>query len=243
MPAVVIEVGSTMPGTADPGWRAIGEKLSQETQVFFYDRASLGKSDPAFLPRTLADFAEDLRLVLQAAAVPPPYILVGGSFGGMIVTHYASLHPQEVGGVMLVDSPHPEVNLRTLALLPPETPSEPKSLADFRRQAWLEQYAPPETFEREGLDATASIAQAQEIWDLRDIPLVVLTAGIDEWEESFPAETARRYEDLWLDMQKKLAGLSTRTTHTIVEDSDHLIHERRPEVVMEAVRNLAVKVL
>ena len=234
-PVVVIEVGSTMPGTADPGWRLIADRLAKEQQVFLYDRANLGKSDPAPLPRSLTDFSEDLSQVLQESAVPPPYLLVGGSFGGMIVLHYASLHPREVCGVVLVDSTHPEANLQTLKMLPPERPNELKALAAFRRQAWLEQYTPLETFEKERLEAATSLEQARA-WNLGDIPLVVLTAGIDEWEEGFPGDIAEKYESLWLDLQKQMAALSSRSIHRVVEDSDHIIHVRKPEAVMEAIR-------
>lgn len=236
-PAVVIEVGSTMPGTNDPGWFPIIGELSHETTVLVYDRASLGKSDPTSKPRTLADFTDDLRAVIAAAPVQPPYVLVGGSFGGLIVTDFASRDPQEVAGIVLVDSTHPEHNLQSLPLVPPENPGEPPSLTEFRRQMWLEQYAPLETDEWEGLNAADAIERSKA-WNLPDIPLVVLTAGVNEWEADFPPEIAELYEQAWLQMQRDLASLSTRSFHRIVADSDHIIHYRRPDLVIASVRAL-----
>jgi pimeloyl-ACP methyl ester carboxylesterase len=235
---VVVEVGSTMPGTRDRGWDPVRDALLEHASVFFYDRANLGRSDPVPMPRPLSAFTADLHAVLQAASVPPPYLLVGGSFGGMLATHFASQYPQDVTGVVLVDSTHPEHDLRAMAVLPPEVEDEPKSLAEFRRLLWTEYYAPLETFEWEGLDAPASIQEAKEAWNLRDLPLVVLTAGIDTWEEDFPPGPAAAYESVWMDCQNMYLALSTHSRHIIVEDSDHLIHFNHPDVVIEAVRSI-----
>ncbi len=227
-----------MPGTNDSGWWPIRDQLAQTQRVFLYDRANLGRSDPASLPRTLNEFRADLCALLRAAKVEPPYVLVGSSFGGMLVTHYASLYPAEVLGILLLDAPHPEVDLRTLELLPPQTPDEPRSLAEFRQLAWQEQYAPLETFEREGLDAPASIVQAADTWNLGDITLIVLTAGTNEYGPDFPGQVIADYEALWLEQQKQYAALSTRSTQQVVEDSDHVIHFNKPELVIEAIKQL-----
>lgn len=128
-PTIVIEVGSGMAGTTDLGWRDLVRELTEENTVFLYDRANQWQSSSAPMPRSLNDFAADLRSALQAAEVLPPYLLVGMSFGGMIITHYASLYPDGVAGILLLDPPHPEINLRTLAVLPPESKDEPAALS------------------------------------------------------------------------------------------------------------------
>ncbi len=170
-PVIVVEVGSTQAGTKDRGWWPVRDVWASEAQVFFYDRAGLGGSDPVRLPRprSVADFTSDLHGVLRAAGVEPPYLLVGGSFGGLIVTHYASLYPREVAGIVLEDSTHPEHNLRTLALLPAEVPGESQALKNFRSFVWTETYAPLETNEAEGLDFPTSIQQMRAAWDLGEI--------------------------------------------------------------------------
>ena len=237
VPTVLIEVGSTVPATSDPGWQPIVEKLAREMRVILYDRANLGQSDPAPKPRKLVDFTRDLRAVLADMA-QPPFVLVGMSFGGMITTDYASRYPGDVSGLLLLDAPHPGANARCLPLVPPEVPGEPPSLAGFRRQMWLEQHAPLETDEWEGLDAEDAIEQAMG-WNLRDIPLVVLTAGINKWEPDFPPGVAASYEQEGLKMQREYAALSSRSFHRVVRDSDHIIHDRRPDVVIAAIRALA----
>jgi pimeloyl-ACP methyl ester carboxylesterase len=228
-----------MPGTQDAGWRPIRDALIAELPFFLYDRAGLGQSAPAPRPRPLSAFTADLRAVLRGSGAPPPYVLVGGSFGGMLVLHYASQHPAEVAGVLLVDAAHPAHNQRALAVLPPAAADEPAALRAFRADLLVLDRLPPESDDWEHLDVPASLAEARALWNLRDIPLLVLTAGQDEWEPDFPPDLARRYAQVWLDLQKEMAALSTRGQQRLVADSDHLIHVRRPDVVIAAIRELA----
>ena len=241
-PTVIYEAGSLLPpGTNNPGWQPIRDAITANLHlpVFLYDRAGLGQSEPVALPRPLSAFTTDLHNVLHDFGIQPPYLLVGGSFGGMLVLHYASIYPDEVMGVLLVDSTHPEHNQRTLAVLPAEARGEPGSLREFRMLLTQLDRIPPESNDWEGLDVPASIAEARELWNLHAIPLIVLTAGVDEWEADFPMDTAERYEQVWLELQKEMAALSTNSKHRIVEDSDHLIHDRRPNIVIESIRELA----
>jgi len=92
--------------------------LVADTRVCAYDRAGYAASDPApNQPRTADDVIEDLHALLTAAEVAGPYVLVGASFGGMIVTYYAARHPEEVAGVVLLDVPAPTDTL-TLEEIP-----------------------------------------------------------------------------------------------------------------------------
>jgi pimeloyl-ACP methyl ester carboxylesterase len=56
------------------------------TRVFSYDRAGLGQSDPAPTPRTVQAMVDDLHALLSAAAIAPPYLLVGHSMSGLLDT-------------------------------------------------------------------------------------------------------------------------------------------------------------
>jgi pimeloyl-ACP methyl ester carboxylesterase len=69
-----------------------------------YDNAGFGFSDPGPLPRTASAILSDLRAALTAADIPPPYILAGWSFGGLIMQLFAFKYPQEVVGMVMVDS-------------------------------------------------------------------------------------------------------------------------------------------
>ncbi|MDQ3477189.1 MAG: alpha/beta hydrolase [Actinomycetota bacterium] len=92
--------------------------LVADTRVCAYDRAGYAASDPApNEPRTADNVIGDLRALLAAAEVAGPYVLVGSSFGGMIVTYYAARHPEDVAGVVLLDVPAPTDTL-TLEEIP-----------------------------------------------------------------------------------------------------------------------------
>ena len=81
-------------------------------------------------------------------------------------------------------------------------------------------------------------AQVQASGRLGDLPLVVITAGRDEWEEGFPPELARAQEDDWLAMQKEWAALSDNNTHIIATESTHVIQDCQPELVVVVIRRL-----
>jgi pimeloyl-ACP methyl ester carboxylesterase len=84
------------------------------TRVCAYDRPGTAtvtedvllpsRSDPVEMPRTAAESVHDLHTLLEAADVPGPYVLVGHSYGGMLMRLYASTYPDEVVGMVLVDA-------------------------------------------------------------------------------------------------------------------------------------------
>jgi pimeloyl-ACP methyl ester carboxylesterase len=99
-PTVVLE------GAQGYRWTPIQRELATFTRACWYDRAGYGWSDPGPSPRTGAAVASDLHALLKAAAVPPPYVLVGASAAGFPVRVFAGKHLNEVAGVVLVDAVH-----------------------------------------------------------------------------------------------------------------------------------------
>ncbi len=99
-PAVVFEAGI---GATSVNWRHIQEAIAQSARTISYDRAGLGWSGPCRTARTPANVAAELHEMLQQAGVRPPLILVGHSFGGLVMRRYALLHPEDVAGLVLVD--------------------------------------------------------------------------------------------------------------------------------------------
>ena len=81
--------------------------LAEDTRTCVYDRANLGRSDPAPGPRGLPELVADLEQVITAAQIPGPYVLVGTSGGGYITAGYAFAHPEQVTGMVFVDVPSP----------------------------------------------------------------------------------------------------------------------------------------
>ena len=104
-PAVVLESGISATSV---NWRRVQTAIAEFTRVLSYDRAGLGWSDPARTPRTATQIAQELDAMLKSAQIPPPYVLVGHSFGGVVVRLYAMQHPDNVAGVVLVDPLRPQ---------------------------------------------------------------------------------------------------------------------------------------
>jgi pimeloyl-ACP methyl ester carboxylesterase len=110
----LIESGSGLPVVFEAGisatclnWTEVRSQVERFARACAYDRAGLGWSDawsdPATSARTTPEIVDDLNALLAAAKIPGPYILVGHSFGGLVVRAYAAKYPREVAGLVLVD--------------------------------------------------------------------------------------------------------------------------------------------
>lgn len=102
-PTVVFDAGM---GCHSLDWALVQPEVAKFTRVCSYDRAGNGWSEESPLERTSLNIAEELHTLLVNAGEKPPYILVGHSFGGPNVLLYASKYPEEVAGIILVDSSH-----------------------------------------------------------------------------------------------------------------------------------------
>lgn len=112
-PTVVLEAGL---GLASLDWSLVQSELDPFTRVISYDRAGLGWSQESPYPRTSQVIVEELHTLLKNTNIPGPYILVGHSFGGINILLYALQYPDEVAGLIFVDSCHE----RQEDLMPPE---------------------------------------------------------------------------------------------------------------------------
>jgi pimeloyl-ACP methyl ester carboxylesterase len=101
-PTVILEHGIGY-GIDSDSWEDVQDGVAEETRVCRYDRADVGESDDAKPGRSMPDLAEDLVDLLEAALIPGPYIIVGHSFGGLVVRNFARVYPKSVVGMVLVD--------------------------------------------------------------------------------------------------------------------------------------------
>jgi pimeloyl-ACP methyl ester carboxylesterase len=102
-PPVIFESGGPGPGLE---WEAFQPEAAKFTQACWYDRAGEGWSDLGSYPRTSVAIAKDLHELLKRAGVPVPYVFAGASFGGLNSRVYGGLYPNEVAGMVLIDSAH-----------------------------------------------------------------------------------------------------------------------------------------
>lgn len=219
-PAVIMEAGYNDVGET---WSLVQPEVARFTRVCTYDRAGLGQSDPDPEARNSLDAVIALHTLLRNADIEGPYILVGHSLGGQYVRLYASRYHQDVVGLVLVDSSHPDQFQRSAAVLPPASPSDSESVRFYRE--WF-------------TNATRDPTLSPELYapgSLGDLPLVVLTAPSKQRADDVPAELNARLNQVWLEMQQELAQLSTNSRHVISEKSQHFIQQDEPELVIEAI--------
>jgi pimeloyl-ACP methyl ester carboxylesterase len=100
-PTVILDTGASAPGYSN---MPLQKLFSRETRTCWFDRAGLGWSDPSPVPQTSSAIAADLHQLLHAANIAPPYILVGQSFSGFNVRLFTKAYPNEVAGIVLLDS-------------------------------------------------------------------------------------------------------------------------------------------
>jgi len=253
-PTVILDSGL---GDSYLSWRKVQPEIAKFTRVCSYDRAGLGYSEPSSQPRTSKVIAEELHALLQAASVPPPYVIVGHSMGGYDVRVYTSRYRNEIVGMVLVDASHPDQENRFPAELKNMEGSWhreaqfiastmpfgiPRLLglcdndavtraADCNWHSAREQLAEMSAFPE-------SAAETAQTGSLSDLPLAVLSHDPDKPSGDLPPDLAKPTNEAWEKMQEELAHLSPRGTQTVAKNSAHYIQIDRPDVVIDAVRNI-----
>ena len=108
-PTLVIESGAGAPSEY---YYWLGEGLKDSVRVIRYDRAGVGYSEPSDTPRDPENIARELHTLLERAGESPPYILAGHSYGGHYIRVFTKMYPDEVVGLVFLDSPHPDEGKR-----------------------------------------------------------------------------------------------------------------------------------
>ncbi len=220
-PTVVLEAGLADDLST---WDSVLSSVSSRTRTCAYDRANIGASDAAPTPRTTTDMVDDLEHLLAAADEPPPYLLVGFSFGGLVVQQFAATHPDDVAGVVLVESNHPDEARQFEAHL------TPRQIRDDRAEV----AANPE-----GVDVLKSFDEVRAAGRMPAVPLVVVTAGAPvEWP---PGWNPKVFNRLRSRQQADLATLVPGGRQIFARQSGHRVPDEQPEVVVRAITDVLAR--
>ncbi|MBN1243582.1 MAG: alpha/beta fold hydrolase, partial [Spirochaetales bacterium] len=231
-PTVVLVSGFNAP---QEYWNPIVDTLAAEATVVTYDRAGVGKSELGTLPAHARQSAADLRRLLEVLKAPKPWLFVGHSLGARIVKIFASMYPEEVGGLVLMDG------------VPANILEEQKKIlsgADLELLERMTAGRPAPAEPRTEADASlVSLEQERTMGPLPRVPVLVLIAGDREKNvpPGFSPEARKRMAQLGMDLQKTLAA-DLGGTFIVFEGVGHGLHTEKPEAVAAAILDMVRKV-
>lgn len=263
-PVIVLESG--LSGWSQD-WSRVQPELARQTTVCSYDRAGYAWSDEAPAPRSGMETMEDLRVLLRNAGVPGgPRVLVGHSWGGLLVQLYAQRHPDEVAGLVLVDalqhdmyaSMDPDARAgyqRNMALLTGSaTWLAPLGLARLANQpasVVLDKLPQSERQRARGfamqgknyralyheyLSIDAALDAARGLPPLKRMPVIVLSTN--DLSEFPPGWERADMRRHWIAGQRLLASETGAEQHIVADGAGHYLHLERPALVLDAIRTV-----
>jgi pimeloyl-ACP methyl ester carboxylesterase len=218
-----------------------------------YDRAGTGWSEPAAGPQDGVAVANDLHTLLDRAHEPGPYVLVGHSLGGAFVLIFAARYPDDVAGVVLLDSMHPEQytripgystfyqGYRRVSTLFPSLAR--LGVVRLAMQFQVGGLPADARAEERAISSTAAVMSAQQAeWTMIPTTLTEAKALTTLGDRPLMVVTAERdMQDGWMPLQDELAALSTQSTHRVLPDASHgelVVDEAVAAMSTQAIRDL-----
>jgi pimeloyl-ACP methyl ester carboxylesterase len=256
-PTVVIETGV---GSTSLGWYLVQERLSSLTRVCTYDRSGLGWSEPRDGPQDSETIARRLHILLNDAGVPRPLLLVGHSGGGLYIREYTREFPDEVAGLVFVDSSLP----RQMDELPGFRAGYEEDMRHATRDLWIDRMRVWSGWERlmgrckgrpdKGFENYADLYDAKECRPeyvdadfpgYRDFEAAAEQAGrltsvgnkpvlvlSKDSHRSGMDERAVAQAPFWDREQEELKSLSPQSWRIIARSSGHTIFKERADLVV-----------
>jgi pimeloyl-ACP methyl ester carboxylesterase len=230
-PAIIVEAGAGDKPTLTLSWNAVILGVLPSTRICIYDRAPVNTSQQA---------AGNLHGLLAKIPVPGPYILVAHSLGGWHARVFAHLYPQEVAGMILVDTTptYPDSAILLATAYPTYSPGEASGITQNRLPAAdIAKIMLPSV---DGLDMPASNEQVRKAGGFGDIPLVVIchTPGPNEMSPGLDPASQKQIGQLIFKVEADLARLSTRGVFEISTSSHHFISLYQPQIIIAAINQM-----
>lgn len=214
----------------DTSWSRIFPEVKTIGTVFAYNRFNYGNSDKVDVPQTGAEIIASLRSLLREKGLNPPYVLVGHSLGGVYAQLFARQYPEDISGVVLVDSSHPDQE-------------EMRRAQDgaIRRAVsgtiyWIDSVTHPSRH-TEITSFAETVSQIRAASPFPDIPLVVITAG----KEPPSWLVGNRFIRIFQENQRRLVDLSPQGRQIIAKQSGHFVQNDEPGIVVQAIREVVDK--
>lgn len=226
-PRVVLITGI---GGSTQDWISMEDDFSAVATVINYDREGLGKSPWQKRSKDSETIAGELHSLLVAKNIPPPYILVAHSLGGIHARAFAGRYPQEVEGMVLVD-PTPENLIDSIiATLPPDQQAEAWKMIREEEARAIDQL--PEGGLKEEVKAINTVyEQARNMHYTTQAPLAMISSmRLGPNDSQISKDMAKQQRD------QLIAQISTGPNkHYVTYNSGHFVQKDEPSLVMEAL--------
>ena len=262
-PTVILEAGLDPMGGSIL-WSGLIDSIAEFCRVCTYDKAGIAWSEMGPQPRVADKLVDELHLLLENANEEGPYLLVAWSMGGPYARVFAKRYFDEMAGLILVDSSHPDqferlpANesfspppnimikafplLRKVGIMRHVMKNELKfsALAPEKQAALYKVSAGSiATVLSEFSHIMESLEQAAAVTSLGDLPLTVLGA-VDPPDPSQVGNISKEQliegQKAWFGMQRELSQLSSRGKLVPVSKSGHYIHFDQPAIVLNEIR-------
>ena len=211
-------------------WSQITPAAAELSTVVAYSRAGLGRSEPGPHDFTLHTGVAELHALLARLQIKPPYVLVGASFGGLVVRLYTSEYPADVAGLVLVDATH-EQQVQRWGKLDGTYPAAFRSFFEEKLKT-LKGAEASETRETVRVQAAGAV---EGMKPLPDIPIAVLTSMKVDPDAKTVNQTAAGH-DVWRSMHDEWFRQSHNGEHIVTTRSGHHIQDEEPQLVLGAIR-------
>ncbi len=241
-PTVILEAGA---GDYSTAWSAVQEILSSAVRTCAYDRGGWGWSETGPRPRTMTQEAFELNALLEAANLPGPYVLVGHSYGGLLVRRYTERYGDDIVAVVLVDATHESNRLfyveeeqwmRVRDQASARAIPEPRGFAPGEPPSVAFGYDPSEDFWGEEFKALYD-ARTLDPASLGERPLIVLEGT----RQDPPPTSDAIWDELRVEGEEHAADLARLSRNSkLIRDpsSGHDLHEENPELVASAIEEV-----
>ncbi len=219
-PSVVLINGG---GGPIEGWYKVFYEISKENSVIAYNRFGVGKSDKPSSQQDGSTIIKSLRELLNATKLRPPYVLVGHSLGGLYANLFARQYPDEVAGVVLLDSSHPkDLVINQLQGKFIQKLNKMFGILDsFSKHRKLDEVH----FVKE------TVSQIEQSNSFPDIPLIVVSGSKKPPKWIMPDKVYK----IRSDNQQDLIHLSKKSKQIVASKSGHFPQFSEPEIVINAV--------
>jgi pimeloyl-ACP methyl ester carboxylesterase len=226
LPVIVLDAGGGLDSTY---WNTLVPELAKRTgcKIITYDRAGFGGSDEVPGPWNLQSATDDLANGLEKLGATRNVILVSHSLGGEIATYLARQHPQWISGVVLVDANVPEVFTDNFI---------DRMTAIYAPIIAATKAAPPTQAGRQLLALSQSFRETSQAFHRITWPAAVPAIVIVSEQTPFDAAADAQW---WREAHQQFAHGANNRKLVVADRSSHDVANDRPDVIIQAVEELA----